>query len=185
MKSKRDEIIDFAMVLIRKKGFSAFSYDDISKELKITKAAVHYHFEKKEDLGIAICDALQQGLVKCYEKSLLDNDFHPWNFIESRITRIESSAICPISSLQSDYDSLPDSMKEKLKMISKSEFDLFLSLIKKYVPDFNDETSAITAITSVKGLLQYRRIMGEEFYLNTIKHIKDQFYKTLENKEVK
>lgn len=47
MSTKREEIIGHALRLIKHRSFSSFSYEDISKELKMTKAAVHYHFGKK------------------------------------------------------------------------------------------------------------------------------------------
>ena len=54
MKSKKEEITRYAILrLIKQRSFSTFSYEDISKEMNMTKAAVHYHFEKKDDLGIA------------------------------------------------------------------------------------------------------------------------------------
>ena len=36
------------------RGFNAFSYADVASELKITNAALHYHFAGKSDLGEAL-----------------------------------------------------------------------------------------------------------------------------------
>ncbi|PGY05869.1 TetR/AcrR family transcriptional regulator, partial [Bacillus sp. AFS031507] len=62
MENRKVQIIDLAMQLIQQKGYVAFSYDDISKQLGVTKASIHYHFEKKEDLGAAITDKIMQRL---------------------------------------------------------------------------------------------------------------------------
>ena len=59
MSSTKSDIAMFALKIIASKTFSAFSYDDIAREFHMTKAAVHYHFKSKEDLGIAICDAFR------------------------------------------------------------------------------------------------------------------------------
>jgi TetR/AcrR family transcriptional regulator, transcriptional repressor for nem operon len=47
-------ILDVAEQLVQVRGFNGFSYADIAAELTITKAALHYHFAGKADLGEAL-----------------------------------------------------------------------------------------------------------------------------------
>jgi TetR/AcrR family transcriptional repressor of nem operon len=47
-------ILDVAERLVQVRGFNGFSYADIAAELAITKAALHYHFAGKADLGEAL-----------------------------------------------------------------------------------------------------------------------------------
>src|ERR1700749_2593189 len=47
-------ILDVAEHLARARGLNGFSYADIAAELRITKAALHYHFASKADLGEAL-----------------------------------------------------------------------------------------------------------------------------------
>ena len=47
-------ILDVAEGLVQVRGFNGFSYADISAELGITKAALHYHYAAKADLGLAL-----------------------------------------------------------------------------------------------------------------------------------
>jgi TetR/AcrR family transcriptional repressor of nem operon len=54
--STAEQILDLAEMLIQTRGYSAFSYQDISDALGITKASIHYHFASKTDLGIAVVD---------------------------------------------------------------------------------------------------------------------------------
>jgi TetR/AcrR family transcriptional regulator, transcriptional repressor for nem operon len=42
--------------LIQTRGCRAFSYQDIADALKIRKASIHYHFQSKTDLVIAVID---------------------------------------------------------------------------------------------------------------------------------
>jgi len=48
------QILDVAERLVQVRGFNGFSYADIAAELQITKAALHYHFASKADLGEAL-----------------------------------------------------------------------------------------------------------------------------------
>ncbi|HEY7263697.1 MAG TPA: TetR/AcrR family transcriptional regulator [Trebonia sp.] len=47
-------ILDAAEELVQVRGFNGFSYADVSAEVGITKAALHYHFAGKADLGLAL-----------------------------------------------------------------------------------------------------------------------------------
>jgi TetR/AcrR family transcriptional repressor of nem operon len=47
-------ILDIAEQLVQIRGFNAFSYADIAAELHISKAALHYHFAGKAELGEAL-----------------------------------------------------------------------------------------------------------------------------------
>jgi TetR/AcrR family transcriptional regulator, transcriptional repressor for nem operon len=48
--NRKKQIIDLAIKLVQQKGYVGFSYDDISKQLGVTKARIHYHFEKKRGI---------------------------------------------------------------------------------------------------------------------------------------
>ena len=51
-----DRILDLAEQLVQTRGFHGFSYADIADELGITRAALHYHFRGKTELGAALAD---------------------------------------------------------------------------------------------------------------------------------
>jgi len=48
------QILDVAERLVQSRGFNGFSYADVSGELGITRAALHYHFPGKAELGEAL-----------------------------------------------------------------------------------------------------------------------------------
>jgi TetR/AcrR family transcriptional repressor of nem operon len=49
----RDRLLDAALGVIRAKGFSATSVDDLCAAAGVTKGAFFHHFESKEALGVA------------------------------------------------------------------------------------------------------------------------------------
>lgn len=63
-----ERILDVAHKLIADRGYAAFSYADISSEVKVSKATIHHHFPLKEDLVIAVLrrhrQRLGEGLVR-------------------------------------------------------------------------------------------------------------------------
>lgn len=48
------KILDIAERRIRQVGYNAVSYRDIAAEMGLKSASLHYHFPKKEDLGVAL-----------------------------------------------------------------------------------------------------------------------------------
>jgi TetR/AcrR family transcriptional repressor of nem operon len=48
------QVLDVAEQLVQVRGFNAFSYADVARELGITNAALHYHFPSKAELGEAL-----------------------------------------------------------------------------------------------------------------------------------
>lgn len=55
-RSTRDTLMETATGLVRRQGYSAFSYADLADAVGIRKASIHHHFPSKEDLGEAVVD---------------------------------------------------------------------------------------------------------------------------------
>src|SRR6476659_7531690 len=66
------QILDLAETLIQTRGCSAFSYQDIADALGIRKASIHYHFEAKEDLAIAVIDRYTANFDKALDEIARD-----------------------------------------------------------------------------------------------------------------
>jgi TetR/AcrR family transcriptional repressor of nem operon len=49
-------ILDVAERMLQVRGYNGFSYGDVSAELGITRAALHYHFKGKAELGQALIE---------------------------------------------------------------------------------------------------------------------------------
>ena len=46
-----NQVLDIAERLAQTRGFNGFSYADISEEIGLTKATLHYHFRTKAEMG--------------------------------------------------------------------------------------------------------------------------------------
>lgn len=54
--STRNALLKEAENLVRTRGYSAFSYADLSAKVGIRKASIHHHFPKKEELAGALIE---------------------------------------------------------------------------------------------------------------------------------
>ncbi|MEM9841047.1 MAG: TetR/AcrR family transcriptional regulator [Pseudomonadota bacterium] len=52
----RTALLDSAERAARQRGFDAFSYADLARDVGIRKASIHYHFPLKADLAFALVD---------------------------------------------------------------------------------------------------------------------------------
>ena len=59
-------------MLVQTRGYNAFSYADVSERVGIQTASVHYHFPKKEDLGLALVTRYREGFRLAMEQ--IDRD---------------------------------------------------------------------------------------------------------------
>ncbi len=62
-KSTNERILDVAEHLVQVRGYNAFSYADVSKELGIRKASLHHHYPTKADLGVALVTRYRTGFL--------------------------------------------------------------------------------------------------------------------------
>ncbi|MBN2659201.1 MAG: TetR/AcrR family transcriptional regulator [Spirochaetales bacterium] len=113
-RSTKSLIVKTAEELILSYGYQGFSYNDIASAINIRKASIHYHFPKKEDLGIAFIRKYSR-LFSLWTKRLgtasnrerLIAFCRMYGSLSNNCTRI-----CPIGMVAADYHSMPAGIQE-------------------------------------------------------------------------
>ena len=107
-------ILDVAERLAQVRGFNGFSYADIAAELGITKAALHYHFASKADLG----EALIRRYAARFSEALAEIDAGPStaparlrSYAELYVDVLRNQRMCLCGMLAAEYPTLPDAMR--------------------------------------------------------------------------
>jgi TetR/AcrR family transcriptional repressor of nem operon len=62
----RERLLDVAERLTQTKGFNGFSYLDLADEVGIKNSSIHYHFNAKVDLAIALVERTHNGLLAAF-----------------------------------------------------------------------------------------------------------------------
>lgn len=65
----RSALIEKATSLVRRQGYSGFSYADLAEAVGIRKPSIHHHFPSKEDLGVAIVAAYSERFAVLLEQA--------------------------------------------------------------------------------------------------------------------
>jgi TetR/AcrR family transcriptional repressor of nem operon len=110
--SKR--VLDIAERLVQTRGFNGFSYADISAEVGISKASLHYHFQTKAALG--------KSLVERYERDFLaalgeidrqhDRALDKLKaYVEIYVRVLKADRMCLCGMLAADYATLPEAIQ--------------------------------------------------------------------------
>lgn len=110
----RSSILDVSERLVQVRGFNGFSYGDVAGELSITKAALHYHFPSKADLGEALitryAERFAEALAAIDAKAtgapaMLDA------YADLYAAVLREARMCLCGMLAAEYQTLPDPMR--------------------------------------------------------------------------
>lgn len=108
-------ILVVAERLVQTRGFNGFSYADVAMELNITKAALHYHFAGKAELGEALiaryAERFFQALASVDERELdARAKLDAYADLYADVLRDERMCLCGM--LASEYETLPKRMQD-------------------------------------------------------------------------
>jgi TetR/AcrR family transcriptional regulator, transcriptional repressor for nem operon len=121
MSVTREKIMELGEHFILTKGYNAFSYQDISSELGIKNAAVHYYFPSKENLGTGIVKTNMQRFDEMVE-NMNSLKFNEWQqmetFMKIYVKSNREQKLCIMGALGPDINSLSESTKTELKKVT-------------------------------------------------------------------
>lgn len=174
----REQILDIAETLLQELGYNAFSYQNISSELGLKNAAIHYHFPSKSDLGNAIIERFIARFITWRDQhtrkgtdpvSLINGYFAiTANFVRN------GGKVCPMGVLETEFNAISENMQNSLR-----QFD---SLIRSFVSDALEkgrqqgllhfdgkaEDKGLVITASLQGGLQIARVAGPRAFFATI-----------------
>ncbi|MEM7334493.1 MAG: TetR/AcrR family transcriptional regulator [Chloroflexota bacterium] len=179
---RKTEIIQLTIEMLKVKGFDSFSYNDLSQEIGISKASIHHHFKRKEDLGLALLVFMKEGVLRRNEH-LYEIELSPWEKLEAFFNMnarvIENGTkSCPVNSLQANVNVISAEMADVLKEIVDLEIDLVTIILEEGRKEgqlfFKGKARdhAALVVSTTRGAMQQSRIHGHEFFRQTIEQMK-------------
>ncbi|HEV8285881.1 MAG TPA: TetR/AcrR family transcriptional regulator [Chitinophagaceae bacterium] len=165
----RSEIIRIGDTLIREKGYNAFSFSDISKQLKIKNASIHYHFPTKTSLGVSIVRAHIQQLEILKQKNSKKEPLDKLNsFLSIYSTAKSENKICLVGSLSTDLYTVEEEVQLELKKLVNNILQWVIEILdegkskKKFKFQISTRIKAIMIITNMLASLQLTRLTNEK-----------------------
>ncbi len=113
------KLLDLAVELIQTRGYNAFSYRDLSREIGIKTSSIHYYFPSKEDLGKAAMARYRENFNQSLSR--IDSAVQAPTEKLMRFSELASGTlkscdkICLGGMLASDFHTMPDSIREQVR----------------------------------------------------------------------
>jgi TetR/AcrR family transcriptional repressor of nem operon len=107
-------ILDVAERLAEVRGFNGFSYADVSRELNITNAALHYHFANKSDLGealIARYTSRFDDALAAVESRTTDAPARLKAYADLYLDVLNGNRMCLCGMMAAELETLPEPMR--------------------------------------------------------------------------
>lgn len=112
--STTSRILDIGERLVQTRGYNAFSYADVAAELDVSKAALHYHFPAKAELG----EALLRRYVARFTDALATIDAEVGDaprklfcYAELYADVLKRGRMCLCGILAAEFETLPEPMR--------------------------------------------------------------------------
>lgn len=113
-----EQILDVAQVMIQTHGYNAFSYADISVQVGIRKASIHYHFPSKNDLGKEVVARYRETFRKKLDQieRATDNPLSKLErYAQLYLDGLQDEKMCLCGVLAADFNTLPEVVREEVK----------------------------------------------------------------------
>ena len=167
----RTRILDLAEALLLERGFNAFSYQHLAKELGVKPAAIHYHYPSKDDLGTAVVARQLRRLRKWRDLPRVA-DLPPQLQFEALLAVYENHLghdrrVCLFGSLAADFRTLPAPMQAELRTFNRELTEWLAQVLAvgratgslRFVG--SPAAKAAQVLTTLSGALQVARVHDE------------------------
>ena len=180
--TRKDQILEVATELVQTRGYSAFSYQDLSARLGITKASIHHHFPSKADLGTAVAEQYSADVRAALAEAKRTSD-DPWvqldGYLQVVLEVIKTpDRICAAGSVQSEINVVPEAMGTSMCSLVQHVIGWISEVITdgrdRGVMDFPGTPAHQAALifSAAQGAMQYGRANGEKKARQVIQQIK-------------
>ncbi|RTQ46828.1 TetR/AcrR family transcriptional regulator [Hymenobacter gummosus] len=180
----RTRILNLAEELLLARGFNAFSYQHIAKDLGVKPAAIHYHYPSKEELGAAIVQRQLRRLRKWRDLPRV-TELTPPQQLEALLDVYRHRAahgpqVCLFGALAADFLTLPAVMQQELRTFSGELTHWLAGVLAAGRTDGSLQfaghpfSKAAQVLTTLAGSLQVARVHGEEQFHYILRQLRTE-----------
>ncbi len=156
----RETLLQKAEILIRTRGYSAFSFADLAEHTQMTKASVHYHFPSKEDLMVTLFDGYMERFITVLAQ-IKAQHIGPRDRLEAYadlfLDGFEQGMLPLCGALSAERSALPASMLPKVEYIFQVHIDWLNALLTEAVAegylrgDLSVEDTTMLILSTLEG----------------------------------
>lgn len=184
--SAKQKLLDAAFVLIRTKGYSSTTVDDLCEKAGVTKGAFFHHFESKEALAVAAADFWTERNIKFFGEASFHQHQDPLDrllgYIDFRRALLRGQIpdfTCLVGTMvQEAYDSNPEIRQACQHSIFSHAETLEQDIseaIQLYKPSsaFTAKSLALHTQAVIQGAFILTKASGDvEYAIESVDHLK-------------
>jgi len=134
MDNTQTKILDVADDLVQRVGLNAMSYKHISEAVGISKASIHHHFPKKEDLVDELLERCAISYGKQYQQ-IVDGKGKASEKLRKVAAVFEgglrNKKLCLVGSISTNQNTLHDSSCHILQSTIKNTVSIYAAIFKQ------------------------------------------------------
>lgn len=166
--STTDKLLDAAEYRMRRDGYNAVSFRDLASDTNIKSSSVHYHYPKKEDLGVELVERYS----KKFHETLLTqtkNSETTEQYLKAyqaviRAALVEDDAICLCALLGAEGAGIPEVVRTRVQKFFDESVQWLISIMPEKMPEVEKRSAANTVLAGHQGAM----ILAKNMQDNTI-----------------
>jgi TetR/AcrR family transcriptional repressor of nem operon len=182
MTDTRAQLISEAELLVRKRGYSGFSYAHLAEAVGVRKASIHHHFPTKTDLALTLVGAYEARYDEALD-TILEMTPNGVARVEAYATLylegLEKGLGCLCAVLAVEMDTLPSQLRDGVTRFFVKHIKWLETVLANGIadgtirPDVDPPSYARMIISSLEGALMMERLLGSgEGFQRTIAALK-------------
>jgi TetR/AcrR family transcriptional repressor of nem operon len=127
-------ILDAAERILQVRGYNGFSYGDVAEELGITRAALHYHFKGKAELGQALIERYSTRFAAALsdlDLTVPDAAAKLRGYADLYLDVVSRDRMCLCGMLAAEYRTLPEPLQKSVSAFFDTNTDWLRGVLEQ------------------------------------------------------
>jgi TetR/AcrR family transcriptional repressor of nem operon len=163
-------ILDVAERMLQVRGYNGFSYGDVAAELGITRAALHYHFKGKAELGHALIERYAVRFAAALDhldSTAPDAAAKLRGYVDLYAGVLSADRMCLCGMLAAEHRTLPDPMQQAVLAFFSSNTTWLRKVLDEGCADRSlrcpgtAEDTASMVLGALEGAMLIARLDGD------------------------
>lgn len=154
-RTKVDEILDAGEKRIRAAGYHGFSFRDLSNDVSMRTASIHYHFPTKPELGAALVQRYGERALAAVDAAIEAGaaPLEAWKTL-FRDAALDPAGFCLAATLSATLPGLPPSVAQAVR-------DFYRAALARLSAQGLSETEAAKALSRFAGAMMLAHATGD------------------------
>ena len=155
--STTEKLLDAAEKRMRKGGYNAVSFRELASDTNIKSSSVHYHYPKKEDLGVALVDRYSEKFFEALREET-KNAANTKEYLKGfqsvvRAALQQEEKICLCGLLGAESAGLPIEVAGGVQIFFKESVKWLEDVMPAEMPKSKKTASAYTILAGHQGAM--------------------------------